>query len=325
MSHLNISSNPWDVSSLQDFQYFCCPECDSRHKDAQTFIDHAVLFHEQTKETLVNLHLIQIQDVLKEPQDYEYESDVIIPQEFLEVNIQSFIKQEIVEPEAKSDLVTDAKSDSRYECDQCPKSYKNKVSLDKHVRAKHRDSFKSFKCDICQKICGSQTILDYHVTTHYLSESTNKMLKCDHCSYTTYKGTFDFKKHLAEKHDIGEAKFKCDICNKVLISRSHLQKHKRLKHQDKSCESGIKSLNENEDTLDIKFKCEFCDKIFTKKRAWTQHRDYERRKLNMAKKQGQYEIDTVYKCDQCSNSYKFKHALKKHMQLKHDDDYSPSK
>ena len=308
---VNISSNPWHVSSLQDFQYFCCPECDSRLKDTQTFIDHAVLLHEQAKETLVNLHLIpQPIEVKTEIQDvYEYEelecdedplynaSDVIIPtiepikQEFQQVNSESFIKQEIVEvkedfseTEAKSDLVTDAKSDSRYECDQCPKSYKNKVSLDKHVRAKHRDSFKSYKCDICQRICGSQTTLDYHVTTHYLSESTNKMLKCDHCSYSTYKGTSDFKKHLAEKHGIGEAKFKCDICNKVCSSRGHLKNHRESVHGEAS---GIKIKNEN-----VK------DDTNGKKR---------------------------FKCKLCSKSYKSKCALKTHMQSEHDDDYSPFK
>ena len=290
---VNISSNPWHVSSLQDFQYFCCPECDSRLKDTQTFIDHAVLLHEQAKETLVNLHLIpkpievktEIQDV------YEYEelecdedplynaSDVIIStiepmkQEFQQVNIESFIKQEIVEvkedfseTEAKSDLVTDAKSDSRYECDQCPKSYKSRQGLENHVRTKHEESsFKcdhcnesfvsfyrlqmhelkhptqSFKCHLCQKVCGSQTGLDFHVTTHLLGESNNKILKCDHCSYTTFQGPY-LKKHLAEKHGIGEARFKCDICNRVFSSSGHLKNHREGVH-----------------LKNVKYKCNKCN------------------------------------------------------------------
>ena len=33
--------NPWDVSSLYDFNYYCCPECDSKSQNKQDFINHA--------------------------------------------------------------------------------------------------------------------------------------------------------------------------------------------------------------------------------------------------------------------------------------------
>ena len=79
----SVNSNPWHVTSLQDFQYFCCPECDCRHKDAQTFIDHALLSHEQAKETFVNLQLIpkpeevktEIQDVHMEVENIKHEDE----------------------------------------------------------------------------------------------------------------------------------------------------------------------------------------------------------------------------------------------------------
>ena len=38
------NSNPWLVSSIFDFQYFCCPECDERSQDKQDFVNH-VSFH----------------------------------------------------------------------------------------------------------------------------------------------------------------------------------------------------------------------------------------------------------------------------------------
>ena len=41
------SSNPWDVSSIYDFNFFCCPECDKKSQSKQDFIDHASANHPQ--------------------------------------------------------------------------------------------------------------------------------------------------------------------------------------------------------------------------------------------------------------------------------------
>ena len=38
-------ANPWEVSSLYEFNYFCCPECDSKSPSAQEFINHASSNH----------------------------------------------------------------------------------------------------------------------------------------------------------------------------------------------------------------------------------------------------------------------------------------
>jgi hypothetical protein len=33
--------NPWDVVSIFDLAYFCCPECDFKHQGKQDFVSHA--------------------------------------------------------------------------------------------------------------------------------------------------------------------------------------------------------------------------------------------------------------------------------------------
>ena len=58
-------------------------------------------------------------------------------------------------------------------CDLCNKSFERSHALRVHVSLKH-PVIQSFECHLCPKVCGSQTGLDSHVTTHYLSESTNK-------------------------------------------------------------------------------------------------------------------------------------------------------
>jgi hypothetical protein len=39
------NSNPWMVSSIFDFYYFCCPECDEKSKSKQDFVKHAYNLH----------------------------------------------------------------------------------------------------------------------------------------------------------------------------------------------------------------------------------------------------------------------------------------
>ena len=51
---IKTSENPWDVPNLEEFLYYCCPECDSfKSKDSADFVKHALMFHEQAKHSLV--------------------------------------------------------------------------------------------------------------------------------------------------------------------------------------------------------------------------------------------------------------------------------
>ena len=41
--------NPWEVHSIDDFNYFCCPECVFRSKEDISFQAHALQNHELSK------------------------------------------------------------------------------------------------------------------------------------------------------------------------------------------------------------------------------------------------------------------------------------
>ena len=64
--------NPWHVSNIDEFLYYCCPECDLKCKDGDSFIDHATNSHEQAKVSLVPFNeypsdSFNIADELPEP------------------------------------------------------------------------------------------------------------------------------------------------------------------------------------------------------------------------------------------------------------------
>ena len=42
---LDEKSNPWNVTSLDDFLFYCCPECDNRTVTKNDLIQHALNNH----------------------------------------------------------------------------------------------------------------------------------------------------------------------------------------------------------------------------------------------------------------------------------------
>ena len=46
----NITENPWDVENLEEFLYFCCPECDLKDSSKMNFLQHALEQHPNAKE-----------------------------------------------------------------------------------------------------------------------------------------------------------------------------------------------------------------------------------------------------------------------------------
>ena len=47
--------NPWLVSNIDEFLYFCCPECDERNQSKELFLKHAIDEHPKAKQSLGDL------------------------------------------------------------------------------------------------------------------------------------------------------------------------------------------------------------------------------------------------------------------------------
>ena len=52
---LDLKHNPWSVTNIDEFLYFCCPECDNKTQSRALFINHAYLHHPR-----VNNHFLLI-------------------------------------------------------------------------------------------------------------------------------------------------------------------------------------------------------------------------------------------------------------------------
>ena len=46
---MNDEINPWAIHNVEDFLYFCCPECEEKNQSKDLFIKHAIDEHPKSK------------------------------------------------------------------------------------------------------------------------------------------------------------------------------------------------------------------------------------------------------------------------------------
>ena len=50
--NMDTIKSPWDVDNLQEFMYYCCPECQEKTKSKDNFLQHALCQHPQSQNYL---------------------------------------------------------------------------------------------------------------------------------------------------------------------------------------------------------------------------------------------------------------------------------
>ena len=49
---MEVMENPWNVTSLEDFRYYNCPECEDKYVAKEQFVCHATTVHAKAREAL---------------------------------------------------------------------------------------------------------------------------------------------------------------------------------------------------------------------------------------------------------------------------------
>ena len=242
--------NPWAVGKLEEFLYFCCPECDVRNQSKELFLQHALEHHPQAKECLSDFHIKE--EINEEQENIEcmpemptelvdkvknenHDDEFLIPKrsstrkKHQKVELEhDFFLDDIKSEEDEDDDFSDCDDDnyedldyqngddkevSYHSCKMCNKNFKLLSSLNAHVKQIHSEN-KDFSCDTCKKVF-----------------STPQSLKT----------------HVASIHD-GVKEHKCDICNKAFTQKSTLKSHYQNKHEDhvkevcNYCEKTLKNM-----------------------------------------------------------------------------------
>ena len=122
----NITENPWNVENLEEFLYFCCPECNLKDPSKMNFLQHALEQHPKAKEC-AKLHNFIVKD---EPYD---EISYNLEKEYGDI-LKCEVKIENKDQNSSSIL-----EEKPHNCEFCEKSFVHTTSLIAHLKIVHKN------------------------------------------------------------------------------------------------------------------------------------------------------------------------------------------
>ena len=294
--------NPWLVSNVEEFLYFCCPECEEKEKSKELFLKHALHEHPNAKDFLMNnsnINPVKV-EVFKDEnvnQDESTVSDVqnedcfLIKNEMIENEDEDEIMnlnqnydeslKKLLNP-LKNQISVFRASDSITE-ERKPSKYKVDHKLERNIKIDKKIKDKIFKASIPNN-----------------GQFENEK-NCELCNMN-FLTPDHFRRHIKAKHMFtvheGQKSFSCNFCQKVFTAKRNLEHH-------------IKHVHERADKV---YNCEKCDKTFQWEVSLNKHIAAVH---DIGKKQ--------YQCEVCSKYFGWKESLAKHMATIHSTAHDGSK
>ena len=315
--------NPWAVEQIEDFLYFCCPECDHKCKCRNSFIEHGLNRHPNCKETLLKFMCCKEEDEQLFSVKHETKENEEITGHRVEiqeiaghsVENQQFFCTDL--EEANYDIIDqdmdyhNSGEGEIYDCDLCEKSFQTQTRLNIHVAKIHQkkkksngklknetrfesksnnltenpQNFSGFKCELCDEQFADITELKKHILKYH------KRIKCCPCCPEVFKKSRALKCHISEQHPEHCCKkgFTCEFCGKTFTVKNTLQDH-------------IKSIHDGV----LEYKCDKCGREFGCRRNLVVHM------------KGVHEKLKNYVCHQCGQEFGYSQSLKTHMKRVHE-------
>ena len=184
-----MEENPFDVESIDEFLFYCCPQCDIKCKDGKSFIKHARQIHTQAKEVPLYLPTLDFEDEEMpmseniestefniEDSDEELSDDELYEQKSNDLSVNSNDQEELSEfnIEGPDFASTHYCCLCRFQCDSYTK-------LTRHMKIVHQEP--KYECDNCDFWGPSDKSLKWHVCQEtvprkrYLHEKLNEHYK----------------------------------------------------------------------------------------------------------------------------------------------------
>ncbi|CAG0902626.1 unnamed protein product [Cyprideis torosa] len=182
-------------------------------------------------------------------------------------------------------------------CSCCPFSTTTRVQLRQHMKS--HSKVPSHECSVCNKKFKLSSQLRSHALTHTDNRPfpcklcDGDAFRCDICSFTTHRKP-DLMLHTKRWHT-SDSPRNCKICGAVQPDKYTLKLHREKDHAGK-----------------VKYPCNTCDfaasSIPSLNSHMLIHQDLK-----------------PFLCDQCSQSFRKKQLLKRHLKLHHSDEAEKKK
>ena len=300
---------PWGAESLDEFLFYCCPECPNKFKESESFLDHAKN-HENS-----NLELETMPMVNGLPMDttsivVSSETPLRIPGLIpMTVKEEESLSNDDIDPlscemdEIKEELPQEDKTVSEeVTCQLCRKTCKNKNGLTQHLKLAHPNKVETFDCEHCGEKYTTKGKLNRHVRKVHLENST----MCDKCDFVG-KSKKDLKSH-SHTHrftKLPDGRFHCNECSRIFDNTYTLHQH--IHFRCDICSFTCVGSHSFDTHMVVKhgksFDCEQCQEKFV-----------DRKRLKQHVREAHSTIPKKLKCDQCDAVCSGQEQLRIHLQ-----------
>ena len=233
--------NPWDVKSLEDFLYYCCPSCPSKNMNKTDFINHALTSHPQSQSFIEFLENNTSNTAIVKTEEYVENLPFEVEDKFNPWYVKSLEEFHF------------------YCCPECPSKNVNKTDFIKHVVTAHPQSQ-----SIIESLEDNKAVIK---TENNSSTKVNELSTCElnYAQNSGYKEADPIEKDflLSKEVVVTLPKLSDAIVRKYtnvfeknnfeLSSKTHLNRH-------------IKSFHEN-----VRYNCDKCEKSYSWKGHLNRH------------------------------------------------------
>ena len=345
---MSMTSNPWFVPELDEFLYFCCPECDVREKIKEKFVIHALDHHPKANECLQSFSMIKPEfDEEEEFNSFEeigendttFTDDLDIDEDFHQIKFE-INDDDIKKTDENNGFGQDGFSESK-KSRIISNSDENKLNGNgvviqnsesefqiKRIRIKKIDKIHEFDQEdgILEN---KESELSINTTSNEKKSNENGEIQnsesgfCESCGKSFSSESY-LRQHIYTVHE-GHKDYHCDSCGKSFGLSSTLRSHIKAIHEgpkDYKCQScdesfsralslkkHIRTIHDEDVNSKLLYKCEFCEKRFRQSYHLAWHME---NKCNQP-------------CPICNIPFKYSRILVKHIQLKHNDAFKCEK
>ena len=292
-------SNPWNVENLDEFLYFCCPECDLRNSSKVQFLQHALEKHPKAIECVQHFNEFVINEELTNMIKSEAKNTFINHNSYDQV--QDIIQNVDIKLESSNNDCFNFINEIEISTENIPNNgtwHQNTLDNNDNSKAK-KLSHRCGKCTGCLKEdCGKcHTCIDKpkfggngtRKQACINRSCTNLIDKCCTMCNKMFLKKSTLKEHMEVNHQIFEQiKAICDICGKEFSDNHHLKTHKNAKICCKEV------------------ACDFCGKIFTNINKLKSHKEIV------------HEGIKNFKCITCDRSFSTLKNQRRHQKRVHD-------
>ena len=313
---VDVKNNPWNVENIDQFLFYCCPECDMKQDNKEQFIIHAVDSHPNSH-NFIPIFGFKDEKSVGEQEPFE-------DNEIKEENIEMLPEVKLEIPDAEIEM------ERKPKCEECDIEFSTPKSLSNHNKKLHSedDQDNDFMNPICKK-CNKEFPNRSGYASHIKSCQTAKKTKRGRPSKYTF---------ITDPKD-GKPKIQCEDCGLMFISKDGIIMHKKKYHGYKTgrkvvsnskkqkyeheeiksdhlgycilCSTDFKTYNnllkhmvQNHLKEDNKYECEHCHQCFVRE---------DREKFLFHMTQIHNVGDYRFKCDQCDKVFETRNNLTVHL------------